>query len=130
MINKNKYRAWDGTKMWTNEDSGYTPFHDSEGCMPGEIIAVLACNNNWKWMQFTGLKNIHGKELYEGDIIKDTEGTKIIGFVKGCFVAIAPRNYNNGEINMKEYWCEELFPWIRDNNIVLGNIYENSNLLK
>lgn len=113
---KIKFRAWDGEKMHYGEEA--TPFHDSEGCFPNEIIEVLKNNYNWKWMQYTGLKDKNRKEIYEGDILN---------FVSNPFDKIPKvvewNNEYNGYkvlVDAEENGCLE----------VIGNIYENKDLLK
>lgn len=69
-------------------------------------------------MQYTGLKDVNGKEIYEGDIVdyyKDELG--VVKFVSGCFV-IDSKNYMDNFL--------ELMGHIK----VIGNIYENPELLK
>ena len=66
-------------------------------------------------MQFTGLLDKNGKEIYEGDIYLPRDGVKrIIEFKDGCF---AEKNS---------------FPTFRIElgGEVIGNIYENPELLK
>lgn len=73
--------------------------------------------------QFTGVKDKHGKEVYEGDIISFGEDYRIeeISFKDGCF------GYENkGSI---EYFT----PLIENEPIyyeIIGNIYENPELLE
>lgn len=72
--------------------------------------------------QFTGLKDKNGKEIYEGDIIENVEKWEII-FDKGCFCS---RLLDVKYLEEKTYIALRA---IRDYEII-GNIYENSELLK
>jgi uncharacterized phage protein (TIGR01671 family) len=95
-------------------------------------------------MQFTGLKDVHGKEIYEGDIV-DFAGIKwMVGYygMNACFTlfSLSPRenaNYiasagvpirhfnwlDNGSAGYKRD-IQKSFPVE-----VIGNIYENPDLL-
>ena len=86
----------------------------------------LIDSDNWKLMQYTGLKDKNGKEIYEGDIVKNTwnagfgyetdlvETEFEVDYRFGCFF---PVGGSGGEIEMSEYE-------------IIGNIYENHELLK
>jgi len=81
-----------------------------------ENYAIIAIN------QFTGLADKNGKEIYEGDILKDKYSDLYIVFFK------------NGSFVYKSITEKlDLFYNLSNSNNqweVIGNIYENSDLLK
>ena len=78
--------------------------------------------------QFTGLCDINGKEIYEGDIIKSSHGT--IHYIVydndlACFKAVVARyNPSNEYSNLSKGWIAHL------DEEVIGNIHDNPELIK
>ena len=76
--------------------------------------------NSYELMQFTGLKDKNGKEIFEGDILKGRKGLNPIveySEERGMFIV----NFQVGYVNFNDELGEE---WE-----VIGNIYENPELL-
>lgn len=86
-------------------------------------------NASFEVMQYTGVKDCNGKEVYEGDIVKYKAGTdKGIGYIKfefSCFMIYWTNNktFNDSFSSMFYTQCSSEIE-------VIGNIYENPELLK
>jgi uncharacterized phage protein (TIGR01671 family) len=123
-----KFRAW-------NESQKYMAY---QGTPDLETLQSFIFHfGDKELMQFTGLYDKNGKEIYEGDIISDFvyeewESIGIIKFSHGVFGAEWLRNIKNQ--SMVGSWGQKhnlrtLDDDILDRKIVLGNIYENPELL-
>lgn len=85
---------------------------------------VLATPQDVTLMQFTGLIDKNGREIYEGDIVKldSWEGVQQIAFVEGAFCLTDAKGNFVGDIHYVHH---------ADHNqaSIIGNIYENPELL-
>ena len=70
-------------------------------------------------LQFTGLHDKNGKEIYEGDVLEDTLGRKkLVEYYKDGF-------WLNASLEGAE-WC---LRQVHSSSKIIGNIYENPELL-
>ena len=120
-----RFRAWDNElkemttvmKLFTHGPNGN--IWNREFYFKGAILTEPQ-SNRVELMQFTGLKDKNGKEIYEGDILRWNDklwpvyyserlAKYVMGTTKGCEIIGCGRCA----------FCE-----------VIGNIYENPGLLK
>lgn len=135
-----KFRAWHtkANKMFSAEELGQdemTLAVDGRGFVnvSGTSTRLSQYISEMIPMQYTGLKDKNGKEIYEGDIIKyqtvsgfdahDTyEEIEEVRFIDGAFV---PLYLSTRDLHTYD---DELL--IVEKIEVIGNIYENPELLK
>jgi hypothetical protein len=107
-----KFRYWnDISKVMVNNPQ--MPYKE------GWTIEQLFSDRGWIWMQFTGLKDKNGKEIYEGDIVKNDRGQHFDILWQGDCWIMRYENENTAKYRMTE--LSELE--------VVGNIYENPELI-
>lgn len=111
-----KFRAWDGEKMRDDiriSNDGFA--YDLD----------IGKERSWPLMQFTGLHDRNGKEIYEGDVVR-------VAPAQGLYTGLM-------EVFWNEDGCWEPFVYPNDPTCgykdhrgaeVIGNIYENPELLE
>lgn len=139
MMNDIKFRAWDKKNKkflkpyreqhignWVNKLSinmdGSLSFHEDDG-FGGKIIGGESIEKRFEIMQYTGLKDKNGTEIYEGDIVQGgimraTGGIEI--YNSSTTVHFKSGMFKCGGVSLNSY----------SNKVeVIGNIYENPELL-
>jgi uncharacterized phage protein (TIGR01671 family) len=129
MTRETKFRAWDTErkKMYglDTEQFGFQFKKDGWAYHDYGAECIYTTSRTGVLMQYTGLKDKNGKEIYEGDIVKMKE------------------EYSDKIYNTKVEWSEQFAgfsPYVdydsdcdiytegRDTEVI-GNIYENTELL-
>ncbi len=127
-----KFRAWDKkNREWNNDVVIWTNGNLCTLNIGGDMSLIPEeCNERFEIYLFTGLHDKNGKEIYAGDLFdygygrigqvvfekRAWRGKIVLGLINGK-LELTPDNEANFFINPSDY-------------TVIGNIYENPELLK
>ena len=123
-----KFRAWNKEKnimVYNNEDDTYGYWDGCRNSNVGMVNEILNSKyyEEYEFMQFTGLHDKNGKEIYEGDIVKKTGSIgidigKVIYEYNGFIVDVMNMDRFYGRVHLLEKFTE-----------VIGNITDKPELL-
>lgn len=105
---------FDGQAHYYNLQNGESSLKDDDG------------KSTYELMQFTGLKDVNGREIYEGDILTGgilhmTSGVRLSNESVATTVTFRDGMFKLGKVSLLSF---------HKNAEVIGNIYENPELLE
>lgn len=114
MTREIKFRAWDKDekKLYAVRDVDFDTHTVTIAGVTSNLGFYLTYPDRCILMQYTGLKDKNGKEIYEGDVVtaRNVSGIAVVKWEDGGFVA-------------------PMSIFINKEMEIIGNIYENPNLL-
>lgn len=139
-----KFRAWNDVAkvMYPSNIPGLLIHFDGElnGLDENGMLEGTDNTRQHHLMQYTGLKDDNGKEIYEGDIVKTHDQNNVIEYEHGSFLVkgLHADEYERTYSVLYHYLVDATIPDMPHSRFdgvtttleVIGNIYENPELLE
>ncbi|GAA0115265.1 YopX family protein [Clostridium senegalense] len=121
-----KFRAWDKVRKEMLQIQKHS-FKTNKSIPYGWNIE----HEFYDLMQYTGLKDINGKEIYEGDILEGGYLNPLTGeFISRKYIVEYEEGCFKCKLIGKSPYGDTWINFIHEKSRVIGNVYENSNLLE
>jgi uncharacterized phage protein (TIGR01671 family) len=121
-----KFRAWNGYRKMMADYVSALQNGDTQGTPSSVNVIVNGENETWdikndrvELLQFTGLKDVNGRDIYEGDILENRKYRSIVKFASGKFLADVIGTINKFDLIGETHGSK-----------VIGNVHDNAELLE
>lgn len=115
-----KFRAFGNTNFSSEKMYSWEELLQKEYLLLNLIVECSEPHNAWKLMQFTGLHDKNGREIYEGDVIDNGRHRWRILWLDASFWA---RTIESDRGGIAVYL-------IAEESEVIGNVHENPELVQ